>query len=218
MAFGLRSFVVVATVAATLLAGLVVPAAGTASAESITVIRPGNTDPETRIDVNGSLVAITYVEDGAQASAVFFAGEAARYQRAGTDPAGRPYGLFLSHDLDGRPAFIVLDLTWLTAEDRQGFVDLFVVGPGSTAGRGASGTHESVQLLLHPQTDGTFAAREYRELAKGSTVNNTDWGIHEAYTTRDDSINARVGNVPDDDEALSKGDRFDQKGRRIDDD
>ena len=35
------------------------------------------------------------------------------------------------------------------------------------------------------------------------------------YTTRDDSIEARVDNVPDDDEAIAKDHELDNKGRRI---
>ena len=55
-------------------------------------------------------------------------------------------------------------------------------------------------------------------MPKGSKVNNTDWGVQEGYTTRNDSINARVDNGPDDDEARNQGDRFDNKGRRNKDD
>ena len=77
---------------------------------------------------------------------------------------------------------------------------------------------EAVQIMLVEQPDGTFLAIQYEELAKGSMVNNTAWGVQEAYTTRDDSINARVDNGPDDDEARNQGDHFDVKGRRVDDD
>ncbi len=77
---------------------------------------------------------------------------------------------------------------------------------------------EAVQIMLLEQPDSTFLAIEYRELAKGSMVNNTDWGVSEAYTTRDDSINARVDNGPDDDEARAQGNTFDVKGRRVEED
>lgn len=70
-------------------------------------------------------------------------------------------------------------------------------------------------MHLLPQADGTFLAREYRERAKGGTVNNTNWSINEASTTRDDSIHARVDNVPGDDDALNQGDCFDNKDRRV---
>jgi hypothetical protein len=41
-------------------------------------------------------------------------------------------------------------------------------------------------------------------------VDDTDWGIDEPHATRDDSISARIGNVPDG-QALNQGGRFDQK-------
>lgn len=193
-----------------------------AVADEIVLIRPGDTRPDQRIDVNGSLIAVTHTENAAQAEAVFFQGAREQWERAPTSPGVHPYGLFLTYDMDGRAALIVLDLSWLRSEDDLGFVNLMLYephsGPGASAVRNTPGLHESIQLLLHPQEDGTFLAREYRELAKGSEVNNTDWGLHEAYTTRDDSIDARVHNVPDDDEAMNQGDRFDQKGRRVKED
>jgi hypothetical protein len=188
------------------------------SAQELVVTRPVDVRPEQRIDVNGSLISVTYVENAEQADAVFFRGERERYQRAGSDPMGRPYGLFLTADMIGRSSYIVLDLSWLKEEDNQRYVNLMHFEPNTSAVRNVPGTHESVQLLLQPLEDGTYRAREYREIAKGSEVNNTDWGINEAYTTRDDSIDARVDNVPDDDEALNQGDRFDNKGRRVEDD
>ncbi|MCC6174275.1 MAG: hypothetical protein IT305_03130 [Chloroflexi bacterium] len=116
----------------------------------------------------------------------------------------RQYAAFLTSDISGQPQIIWLDLAWLTTSDYGHFVDL-VDG-------------EAIQIELREQSDGSFLAIRYWELVKGSKVNNTDWGVQESYTTRDDSINARVHNVPDDDEALNQGDRFDQKGRRIDHD
>ena len=77
---------------------------------------------------------------------------------------------------------------------------------------------EAIQVELLEQSDGSFLAIRYWELVKGSKVNNTDWGVDEANTTRDDSIEARVDNVPDDDEARRQGDRFDEKGREVDHD
>jgi hypothetical protein len=188
------------------------------AAEDINVIRPGDTRPEVRIDVVGSVVKITHVENAQQADAVFFQGEKNRYQRDANDPQAKPYGLFLTYSVDGRQAFIVLDLSWLQEEDNLGFVDLMLFDTGGAPVRNVPGTHESVQLSLQPLTDGTFRARQYEKLPKGSKVNNTDWGIQEGYTTRNDSINARVDNGPDDDEARNQGDRFDNKGRRVSDD
>jgi hypothetical protein len=192
--------------------GIVVPGVG--AAEEPVVIRPTDFRPELRIDAVGSVIMITHVENARQADAVFFQGEKDRYQRAGTDPDGRPYGLFLTYAMDGRRAFVVLDMSWLREEDNLGFVDLMLFDTGESAVRRVPGTHESVQLLLQPQHDGTYLARQYEKLPKGSMVNNTDWGISESFTTRNDSINARVDNGPDDDESRRQGDVFDDKGRR----
>jgi hypothetical protein len=185
-----------------------------ALAQEHNVIRPTDTRPDLRIDVVGSVIEITYVETARQADAVFFQRERDRYQRAATDPQARPYGLFLTYAMDGRAALIVLDMSWLREEWNLGFVNLMLSETGASGVRSIPGWHESVQLLLQPQEDGTYLARQYEKLPKGSMVNNTDWGISEAFTTRNDSINARVDNGPDDDEARRQGDRFDDKGRR----
>ncbi len=113
---------------------------------------------------------------------------------------GTRYAGFLTGDLHGEPSIIYLDLSQLRDADIDEFVNLR--------------TDESVQILIRAQPEGSFLAIEYRELAKGSKVNNTDWGNLEANTTRDDSIEARVDNVPDDDEARAQGDKYDNKGRR----
>jgi hypothetical protein len=198
--------------------GIWIMVPGSGFAEEHTVIRPTDFRPEIRIDVVGSVIRVTYVENARQADAVFFQGEKDRYQRAATDPQALPYGLFLTDLMDGRSSLIVLDMSWLREEDNLGFVDLMLFETGPSAVRGVPGTHESVQLLLQPQQDGTYLARQYEKLPKGSMVNNTDWGISESFTTRNDSINARVDNGPDDDEARRQGDRFDDKGRRVNDD
>jgi hypothetical protein len=196
--------------------GIVAPGSGFAQEHQ--VIRPTDTRPELRIDVVGSVIRITHVENAQQAEAVFFRGEKDRYQLDALDPRARPYGLFLTYAMDGRAAFIVLDMSWLEEEDNLGFVDLMLFETGPAAVRGVPGTHESVQLLLQPQQDGTYLARQYEKLPKGSKVNNTDWGVSESYTVRNDSINARVDNGPDDDEARRQGTTFDDKGRRVDPD
>jgi hypothetical protein len=143
-----------------------------AAADEIMLIRPGHTGPEQRLDVNGTLIAVTHVADTAQADLVFFQGAHDAYERAATDPNARPYGLFLTYDIDGQAALMVLDLSWLRDEDGLAFANLMLYdpsgGPGPYAVRNVSGTHASVQLLLHPQEDGTYLAREYRELAKGA--------------------------------------------------
>ena len=206
MRYRVRSALVSAgLVAAIVGAGYALGPPPPAAAQEPEVIRPTDVCPEQRIDVNGSLLTITHVENAEQAGAVFFQGQRERFQRAGTDPMGRPYGLFLTSDMNGQPAFIVLDLSWLAEEDEAGFVNLAVAEPGTDQGLGSTGTHESIQVQLQPQPDGTYLARAYWELAKGSKVNNTDWGVREEYTTRDDSINARTDNGPDDDEARAQG-------------
>jgi hypothetical protein len=73
-------------------------------------------------------------------------------------------------------------------------------------------TQRSVQLLITPLDDGTYLPREYRNLPAGSMVNNTDWGISEAFTTRNDSIDAHVNNGPDDDEPASRGTSMTTRG------
>lgn len=122
---------------------------------------------------------------------------------AGTDGV-QQYAAFRTSDIAGESQIVWLDLSWLHDADGGDFVNL-VDG-------------EAIQVELLEQSDGSFLAIRYWELAKGSKVNNTDWGIHEASTTRDDSIEARVDNVPDDDEARRQGDRFDEKGREVDHD
>ena len=104
-------------------------------------------------------------------------------------------------DITGETKIVWVDLSQLRDLDGGGVANLT--------------SFEAVQIVLREQADGAFLAIEYRELAKGSMVNNTDWGVQEAYTTRDDSINARVDNGPDDDEARNQGDTFDVKGRRV---
>jgi hypothetical protein len=127
----------------------------------------------------------------------------ARSDDSGTGVVNR-YAAFSTSDITGEAQIVWLDLSWLNDADHGDFVNL-VDG-------------EAIQVELHERPDGSFLAIRYWELVKGSKVNNTDWGIDEANTTRDDSIEARVDNVPDDDEARRQGDRFDEKGREVDHD
>lgn len=103
------------------------------------------------------------------------------------------YAAFLTSDVTGQPTLVWLDLSWLHDHNVEGYANLE--------------ENESVQVRLQAQPEGSFLAREYAELAKGSMVNNTDWGVQEEYTTRDDSINARTQNGPDDDEARAQYER-----------
>lgn len=118
--------------------------------------------------------------------------------------AARRYAAFRTNDISGEYQIIWVDLSWLKDSDFGRFIDLE--------------EPEAVQIELVEQPDGSFLATQYWELVKGSQVNNTDWGVSEGYNSRDDSINARVDNGPDDDEARAQGDTFDVQGRRIDDD
>ena len=118
--------------------------------------------------------------------------------------ATRRYAALRTNDISGEDQILWVDLSWLKESDFGRFIDLQ--------------EPEAVQIELVEQPDGSFLATQYWELVKGSQVNNTDWGVEEGYNSRDDSINARVDNGPDDDEARAQGDRFDVQGRRIDDD
>ncbi|MGE3270076.1 MAG: hypothetical protein AB7P40_15095 [Chloroflexota bacterium] len=97
---------------------------------------------------------------------------------------------FRTSDLSGQPETITLDLSWLTDEDRD---------------YAYFGERTPIAALLQPLDDGTYRAVQFEQLSQGSMVNNTDWGVQEEYTTRDDSINARTDNGPDDDEARAQG-------------
>ncbi|MFN0074153.1 MAG: hypothetical protein ACKVVP_21950 [Chloroflexota bacterium] len=122
--------------------------------------------------------------------------------RDGPRPGTLPYGAFLTSDINGQPSVIFLDFNFLrgSEEDIGCFVNLQ--------------EDESTQLVLTLQPEDSFLVRGYAELARGSKVNNTDWGVSESYTTRDDSIEARVDNGPDDDEVRAQGDKFTVSGRR----
>ena len=114
--------------------------------------------------------------------------------------------------LDSRePNFITSDISGQEQVIRVDFSRLEDLDSGRVANLESP---ESIQIVLQNNGDGTYLAVQYAELAKGSKVNNQDWGNLEANTTRDDSIEARVDNVPDDDEARAQGDKFDNKGRR----
>jgi hypothetical protein len=125
--------------------------------------------------------------------------------KGGAVPATeKQYAAFRTSDITGESQIIWLDLSWLKDSDYRDVVN-FEDG-------------EAVQVELLEQPDGSFLAIQYWELRKGSKLNNTDWGISEGYTTRDDSIEARVDNGPDDDEARRQGHRYDEKGRAVHDD
>lgn len=168
------------------------------------------------IDANGTVLALTYAPDLRRAVESFngqFGGTTGRFNGAfqkglqdGPRPGTVPYGAFLTSDINGQPSIVFVDFNFLrgTEQDIGFFTNIE--------------EQESVQFQMTLQPEGSFLARGYGEMAKGSMVNNTDWGISEGYTTRDGSINARVDNGPDDDEAHRQGNKFDESGRRVDTD
>lgn len=168
----LRSVLVSAGLTAGLVLGSHAPGAfPTAAAQDLEVIRPTDVRPEQRIDLRSILLSTTNVENAQQAEAVFFHGERDRFHRASDNPTGYPYGLFLTSHLTSEPAYIVLDLAWLTDEDRHGFVDLETLKyPTGLTVEGIP-SEETIQIQVQPQADGTYRARAYEELAKGSMVN-----------------------------------------------
>jgi len=115
----------------------------------------------------------------------------------------KQYAAFRTNAISGESQIIWLDLSWLTDSDHGGVVHL--------------DDGESILADLHEQPDGSLLAIRHWALRKGSKLNDADWGVQEANTARDDSIEARVDTVPDD-EARAQGDRFDEKGREVEDD
>ena len=60
----------------------------------------------------------------------------------------------------------------------------------------------AIQLSIWSRENDTFLAREV--VSEYPYVNGAHFGVREEFTTRQDSIQARVGNVPEDDEALNQ--------------
>jgi hypothetical protein len=103
---------------------------------------------------------------------------------------GNQCATFLTSAISGTEEMVVLDLSQLAAAEGGFEVQ----------------EQTAIHVALIPQENGTFLAQRFEGMAQGDMVNNTDFGIQEEWTTRDDSINARVENVPDDDEALAQND------------
>ena len=184
--------------------GLAVGTSWPASAQSTEPIRPIDATPFT---ANGTVLRIVEAPNLRAAQAIV--GDQVGPDEASTRAAleGRQgnatrYAAFLTSDVTGRPTVIWIDLSRLRDQDGSGdFPNLK--------------ENEAVQIELVGQPEGSFLAHQYWALAKGSAVNNTDWGVRESYNTGpNDAIKARRDNVPDDDEALNQGDKFDNKGRR----
>ena len=81
--------------------------------------------------------------------------------------------------VDGQADFITADITGRTTVVRLDLSQL-----RDLKGRRVANlkNNESIQIVLQEKPDGRFMAIEYAELAKGSKVNNTDWGVREEYT------------------------------------
>ncbi len=73
----------------------------------------------------------------------------------------------------------------------------------------------SIQLSIYSRENDTFLAREV--VREYPYVNGADFGVQEWMTTRQDSIQAGVGNVPEDDESLAKQHRSPQNLRERED-
>jgi hypothetical protein len=59
-----------------------------------------------------------------------------------------------------------------------------------------------IQLTIMPREDDSFLATAI--VRESPYVNGADFGVREQFTVRQDSIQAGVGNVPEDDEALNQ--------------
>ena len=153
--------------------------------------------------VNGTVLRIVAAENVDEARSIVGDDLSTPVVRSLDDGRGnaRRYAAFRTNDITGEYQIIWVDLSWLKDSDFGDFIDL--------------ANREAVQIELLEQPEGSFLATQYWELVKGSQVNNTDWGVEEGYNSRDDSINARVDNGPDDDEARNRGNKFDTQGRRV---
>lgn len=183
------------TLGAALAAVALGPVAPADSAFAQTTVGTVRQQANDRFQVHGKILEVTHAGNGQEARAILFDNQT-HLVRAATDPNGRPYASFLTSDINGQPTTVVLDLSWLKQEGMD-FVDL---DPPVAA-----------EVLLDPRPNDTYLAVQYGALATGSDVNNTDWGIQERWTTRDDSINARTDNGPDDDEARAQDHNEDEE-------
>jgi hypothetical protein len=95
---------------------------------------------------------------------------------------GTTLATIVTSDVIGKPQAITVDVSQVQDVD-------------FTAGT-------SIQLRIFSRQNDTFLAREV--VREYPYVNGADFGVREEFTTRQDSIQARVGNVPEDDEALAK--------------
>jgi len=74
----------------------------------------------------------------------------------------------------------------------------------------------SIQLTIYSRENDTFLAREV--VREYPYVNGAEFGVQEWMNPRNDSIQAGVGNVPEDDESLAQQHRSPQNLRQRDND
>ena len=109
---------------------------------------------------------------------------------------GATIATIVTTDVIGKPQAIMVDVTQIKNVD-------FTRGT-------------SIQLSIYSRENDTFLAREV--VREYPYVNGADFGVEEWMTTRQDSIQAGVGNVPEDDESLAKQHRSPQNLREREDD
>lgn len=80
----------------------------------------------------------------------------------------------------------------------------------------AVGVGQSYSITIMPRENDSYLAVAY--VSEGSYVQRNDLGTREEFETRASSIKAHVGNVPEDDEALSQQHRRNDLRRDDDDD
>ena len=100
----------------------------------------------------------------------------------------------LTSDLIGKDQPIMVDISWLM--DRNSELRNLQIQ-----------TDTPISLTVMPRESDTFLATGViaRGIVRESPfVNGLEFGVREEFTTRQDSIEARVGNVPVDDEALAQ--------------
>src|SRR3712207_1538361 len=95
---------------------------------------------------------------------------------------GTTLATIVTSDVIGRPQAITVDVSQVKDVDFT------------------SGT--AIQLTIFSRENDTFLAREV--VREYPYVNGAHFGVREEFTPRQDSIQARVGNVPEDDEVLAQ--------------
>jgi hypothetical protein len=107
-----------------------------------------------------------------------------------------PILTILTSDLTGREQPILVDVTWLRG------LQINVGDP--------------IHLTIQPREFDTYLATSV--VRESPYVNGLEFGVQERFTVKQDSIQAGVGNVPEDDEALAKQHRDNNLRRDEDDD